>query len=296
MKRTFKYNITKADEGKTISSFLREQGYSKSCLISLKKSAHSVILNDEYAFLNKKLSTNDRLEIHYEENSSSPNIVPNNIPIEIVYEDEDIIIINKYANMPVHPSIIHYDDTIANALMYYYISQNESFIFRCINRLDLDTSGLILVAKHGVSGCILSKAMTERKIHREYLAIAEGIIPPSGKICAPIARQDNSILERCIDFDKGEYAVTHFQRLSYHNGYSLIKLKLETGRTHQIRVHMKYIGHPLPGDYLYNPIYDKIKRQPLHSYKLSFIHPIRKNKMEFCAKLPDDFKPFINYI
>lgn len=203
------------------------------------------------------------------------------------------MLINKQAKTPVHPSIRHYENTIANGLCSYFLKKNESFTFRCINRLDLDTTGLILIAKHAVSGAILSSDMTKRKIHRQYLAIAEGMTAKTGRICAPIGRADDSIIERKIDFENGDYAVTNYERLAYNNGYSLIKLKLETGRTHQIRVHMNYINHPLPGDYLYNPVYDKINRQPLHSYRLQFVHPVTKKSMEFYAPLPDDFKVFL---
>ena len=293
MERNFKYIISEENNGMPISLFLKNLGFSHHVFVSLKKDYGSVVLNQKPVFLNTILHTFDTLEIFYKETEGSKNILPKELPIEIVYEDDDIILINKRANMPVHPSIEHFDDTIANALMHYYNKQNQAIVFRCINRLDLDTTGLILIAKHAISGCILSNAMTNREIHREYLAIAQGMIPASGKICAPIARKEDSIIERCVNFDKGEYALTNFWRISYKDGYSLVKLKLETGRTHQIRVHMNYIGHPLPGDYLYNPYYEKINRQPLHSYKLSFKHPITKENMEFSAKLPEDFKAFI---
>lgn len=293
MKRTFKYVISKDNSNITITDFLKRNGFSRHVIISLKKDTGSVVLNDKKALLNTVLKENDILNIFYNENNSSPNIVPADIPIDIVYEDEDIMLINKAHNMPIHPSIEHYEDTVANALMYYFRKHHIDFTFRCINRLDTDTTGLILIAKHAVSAAILSKDMTKRRIHREYIAAVSGMIPPKGRICAPIARKENSIIERCVDFENGEYAVTNFERISYKNGYSLVKLQLETGRTHQIRVHMNYIGHPLPGDYLYNPVYDKINRQPLHSHKLSFSHPITGKHMEFTAKLPDDFNVFL---
>jgi len=293
MERIFIYNIPAGSAGKSISCFLREQGYSRHVLISLKKDFGSIVLNEKSALLNTILNENDELKVFYNENVSSKNIVPADIPIDIVYEDEDIVLINKAYNMPIHPSIQHYEDTVANALMYHYRKQNTDFIFRCINRLDTDTTGLILIAKHAISGAILSTDMAKRQIHREYISIVTGMIPPKGRICAPIARKDDSIIERYVDFKNGEYAVTNFERISYKDGYSLVGLKLETGRTHQIRVHMNYIGHPLPGDYLYNPVYDKINRQPLHSHKLSFIHPITGKPMEFVAELPKDFDVFL---
>lgn len=293
MKRTFIYNISEEYANLSIHEFLKILGYSRHVIITLKTNPQSVILNERQVFLNTIMKENDILKIVYIENASSKNIISVNIPLDIVYEDEDIILINKPANMPIHPSIEHYEDTIANALMYYFNKQNKDFVFRCINRLDTDTTGLVLIAKHALSASILSAGMTKRQIHREYIAAVSGITPPKGRICAPIARKKDSIIERCVDFENGEYAVTNYERICSKNNYSLIRLKLETGRTHQIRVHMNYIGHPLPGDYLYNPVYDKINRQPLHSHKLSFIHPISKKAMEFEAKLPEDFKVFL---
>lgn len=143
------------------------------------------------------------------------------------------------------------------------------------------------------SASILSEMVANREIHREYLAIATGEIPEIGTIVASIGRVDGSTIERHVDEELGDYACTHYQRLAYNNGYSLVSLKLETGRTHQIRVHMKHIGHPLPGDFLYNPDYSVISRQALHSHKLSFKHPISEKMLEFVAELPEDMRSII---
>ena len=132
--------------------------------------------------------------------------------------------------------------------------------------------------------------VAKREIHREYLALAAGLVPDSGVIEAPIARVDGSTIEREVNFETGEFARTHYRRLEYKNGYSLVSLKLDTGRTHQIRVHMKYIDHPLPGDFLYNPDYSVIHRQALHSYRLTFTHPITGKELQFTAPLPDDMR------
>ena len=134
--------------------------------------------------------------------------------------------------------------------------------------------------------------MRSRKIRRTYLAIVEGIIPENGTISAPIGRKEGSVMERHIDFEHGETAITHYERLAVINGFSLAELHLETGRTHQIRVHMGYIGHPLPADYLYNPVYDHFKRQPLHSFQLDFTHPITEKKMCITSPVPDDLYDF----
>ncbi len=281
MNRTLNYHIATEDAGMKIGEFLRKRGYSRHVIIHLKKTEHGILLNGEWAYVGQILKEGDLLEIHIIEEEASDQIVPRELPLDIVYEDEDLMVINKPADMPIHPSINNYDNTLANALMWYFKKQGESFVYRCINRLDRDTTGLLIVAKNMLSGGILSDMSKNREIHREYLALAEGEVPESGVIDAPIARKEESVMERCVDFEKGDRAVTHFWRLDYRDGYSLVRLKLETGRTHQIRVHMKYIGHPLTGDYLYNPDYRILDHQALHSWRLEFRHPITGACMKF---------------
>lgn len=286
MNRVLTYEITAEQEGTKIGDFLRTAGYSRHVIIHLKKTENGILLNGEWAYVGQFLKEGDHLEIRIIESESSEQIVPAELPLDIVYEDEDLLIINKPADMPIHPSINNYDNTLANALMWYYQQKGETFVYRCINRLDRDTTGLLIVAKNMLSGGILSDMSKKREIHREYLAIAEGEVPQEGVIDAPIARKEESVIERCVDFEKGDRAVTHYWRLDYRNGYSLVRLKLETGRTHQIRVHMKYLGHPLTGDYLYNPDYRILNHQALHSWKLAFRHPITGAQMQFKADPP----------
>lgn len=293
MNRDFRYYIGKKDNRMTIADYLKQIGFSRHVLTQLKKQPLSIIKNGRPALLNCALQEGEQLDIHYMEESSSLQIPPVYYPLSIVFEDEDIIVINKPFDMPVHPSINNYENTLANALCYYYQKQNQTFTFRCINRLDRDTTGLLIVAKHAVSACILSEQMKKRQIHREYLAIASGMIPAKGIVNAPIARKETSAIERRVDFLSGDKALTRFQRLSYYNGYSLVSLRLESGRTHQIRVHMNYIGHPLPGDYLYSSDDRLIKRQALHSWQLRFTHPISKKAMFFITPVPEDFLPFL---
>lgn len=208
---------------------------------------------------------------------------------DIVYEDEDLLVVNKPFDMPVHPSIHNYDNTLANGMAYYFQQKGETFIFRCINRLDRDTTGLLILAKNALSASILSNDMKARKIHRTYQAVVSRIpVPASGTIDAPIARKEDSAIERCVDFEKGEPAVTHYRTLETKENLALVELSLETGRTHQIRVHMQHMGCPLLGDYLYNPDFTLINRVSLHSYSLSFVHPIAGKSMYFCAPLPKD--------
>lgn len=209
--------------------------------------------------------------------------------LKILYEDEDILVINKPADMPVHPSAGNYENTLANGIAWYFYEKGEDFVYRCINRLDRDTTGALILAKNPLSAAILSVQMRNRQICRTYLALVDGVLPESGNVDAPIARMDGSVITREVNFQNGESAVTHYERLAVGKDYSLAELHLETGRTHQIRVHMKYIGHPLPGDFLYNPDYRWIKRQPLHSYQLKFTHPVTKKTMLFTAPVPADF-------
>lgn len=289
MERKLTYQVPEELSGLKINQFLRRQGYSLQNLTDLKKMNESVLLNGEWAYLNQRISARDHILVHIQENESSEKIPPVELPLDIVYEDEDIIVINKPAGMPIHPSRNNYTNSMANALAWYYKEQDKPFIFRCTNRLDRDTSGLTVVSKHMLSGNIMSTMTAKREFHREYLAISRGhISPSSGVIDAPLARKPGSIIERTVDYENGERAITHYQVIKEQNGHSLISLVLGTGRTHQIRIHMKHLGFPLVGDYLYNPDMEFINRQALHSYHLSFRHPITGKQMDFTAPLPED--------
>lgn len=291
MNRTLIYKITENENGLRIEQFLRGLGYSRQNLTDLKKMPESVLINGVWMHLGDKLNYGDTLTIHIQESESSEKIPPVEHPLDIVYEDEDILVINKPAGMPIHPSQNNYYNSLANALAWYYQQQGKEFIFRCTNRLDRDTSGLTVIAKHMLSSNILSAAVRRHDINREYLAIVRGsVIPKCGTISAPLSRKEGSIIERTVDFKNGEHAVTHYQVIDEKNGHSLVSLHLETGRTHQIRIHMKHLGFPLVGDYLYNPDMEYITRQALHSHRLKFIHPITGKEMEFVAPLPEDMR------
>lgn len=294
MKRTLSYTITNKNKADTIGAFLRDAGYSRRILIELKQNPEQICLNGTPSWLNTLLQIGDTLTLFLPDEPVSSDILPVNLPIDIVYEDEDLIILNKAPGMPVHPSQGHHENTLANALAYRFASRGEHFVFRAVNRLDRDTTGLLLIAKHKISGAFLSAMTAKKEIRREYLAIVAGKPEESGTIDLPIARKDGSTIERCIDMDHGKHAVTHYRCLDYRDdlGCSLVRLRLETGRTHQIRVHMKAIGHPLLGDFLYNPDYRFIGRQALHSYTVAFRHPITGEAMEFSAPMPEDFSFF----
>ena len=289
MNRTINYLITETDSGVSIETFLRSKGYSRQNLADIKRMPRSILVNGEHFYMRQTLHVGDLLQVCITETESSEKIPPVELPLDILYEDEDILVINKPANMPIHPSLNNYTNSLANALAWYFSTQNKAFIFRCSNRLDRDTSGITIVAKHLISANILAEATRNRQVHREYLAICRGLLTPeSGTIDAPIARKGDSIIERTVDFEKGEPARTHYELVTHKNGHSLVRLKLETGRTHQIRVHMKHLGFPLIGDGLYNPDMQCMHRQALHSHHMAFTHPITGEAMEFFAPLPED--------
>ncbi len=289
MNREITYHIEKSDAGQPIRSYLQEKGYSRQNLIELKKQEDGILVDNKPQYMNAILHAGDVLTVRIYDEECSAKIPPVNLPLDIVYEDDDLLVVNKAAGMPIHPSLNNYDNSLANALAWYFEQQNKPFVFRCINRLDRDTSGLTIVAKHMVSAGILSAMVSRREIHREYLAIVTGhVTPATGTIDAPIARKGDSIIERVVDWERGERAVTHYQVLQTQKDFSLLSLRLETGRTHQIRVHMKYLGFPLIGDYLYNPDMTLIARQALHSHKLSFVHPMTNERLDFVSDLPKD--------
>jgi 23S rRNA pseudouridine1911/1915/1917 synthase len=301
MDRHLRYTVEHSENGWSIEHFLRVHSYSKPIIVHLKKTHESIMRNGVWSYTRTIINEGDIIDIHFMETKSSENIIPSEISYEsfrdmIVYEDEDILVLNKPAALPVHPSKRHYENTLANYCAYYYETlapQEGEFVFRCVNRLDRDTSGLVLIAKNMLSSAALSLQQQNRGIHRTYLAIVEGTVPESGTIDLPIARKNEEMIERCVDFENGERAITHYECVETAVicglPYSLVKLKLETGRTHQIRVHMKAIGHPLIGDFVYNPDFTHIGRQALHSYQLEFVHPITENKLCFVKTPPEDF-------
>ena len=289
MNRNIDYIIDEDSAGLRVEQFLRRKRYSGQNLSEIKRMPKSILVNGVHYYMRQELSTGDHLQVRICETQNSEKIPPTKLPLDIIYEDEDLLVLNKPASMPIHPSLNNYTNSIANALAYYFQSQGKPFIFRCCNRLDRDTSGLTIVSKHLVSGSILSDMTKYREVHREYLAIARGSVTPSeGTIQAPLGRKEGTIIERTVDWEHGKDAVTHYKVVKEANGHSLVSLRLETGRTHQIRIHMKYLGYPLIGDYLYNPDMEYMTRQALHSHHMEFTHPIIGEHMSFTAPLPED--------
>lgn len=289
MNRNIDYIIDEDSAGLRVEQFLRRKRYSGQNLSEIKRMPKSILVNGVHYYMRQELSKGDHLQVRICETQNSEKIPPTKLPLDIIYEDEDLLVLNKPACMPIHPSLNNYTNSMANALAYYFQSQGKPFIFRCCNRLDRDTSGLTIVSKHLVSGSILSDMTKYREVHREYLAIARGSVTPSeGTIQAPLGRKEGTIIERTVDWEHGEDAVTHYKVVKEANGHSLVSLRLETGRTHQIRIHMKYLGYPLIGDYLYNPDMEYMTRQALHSHHMEFTHPITGEHMSFTAPLPED--------
>lgn len=304
MRRIFSYQITTPNTGITIERFLREKGYSRHIISHLKKYKDGITCDGVWAYTNQILQEGDLLVVNLCEELSSKNIIPVAMPLNIVYEDKDIMVLNKVADMPIHPSQNNHDNTLANGVAYYFATQGIPYTYRCINRLDRDTTGLLILAKHMLSAAILSQMMKERQIKRTYLALVEGCPAQNGTVNALIGRKNGSTIERIIDEQNGETAITHYKVLksthlsraaiSSSQTLSLVELHLETGRTHQIRVHMTSIGHPLVGDSLYNPSSRLLNRQALHSSQLSFNHPITKVPMHFTCPLTDDISSLIS--
>ena len=295
MIRKLEYRMEECHNGKTIQEFLKEREYSRAILVELKKTKTGITKNGTWACVNEMLSTGDILGIEVAEEESSENVVPRKVNLDILYEDEDILVVNKPYDMPIHPSVNNYDNTLANGVAYYYKSQNIPYVFRCINRLDRDTTGATVIAKNMLSAGILSKQVKERRLKRTYLALVEGITKEEGVIDLPIGREEGTVIKRKVDEIEGKHAVTHYKRQQVIKAdgqdVSLISLQLETGRTHQIRVHMAYINHPLVGDLLYGPKKQTLFQdgQLLHAGVLGFIHPSTGEYMEYSRPLPEEF-------
>lgn len=310
MDRRLTYSINKQFEGFTVGNYLKAINYSSQLISNQKHFEDGIMLNNKRAYVSEPVREGDEITVNIHEISSSEKIPPVNLPLDILYEDEDLIIINKPLDMPVHPSFNNYTNTLANGLMYYYENKGMKFVYRCMNRLDRNTTGAVLVAKNPLSAYLLSSMIKVRSVNKEYIAVVDGDISLYSNnlsqiesnnnniftIDLPIARADNSSIERCINYEKGERAVTHVKVLDIlkSENKSVVSCELETGRTHQIRVHMSGIGYPLVGDGLYNEKYkDNIMhRHLLHCAKLNFIHPISKMPVLVQAPFPDDMKKY----
>ena len=293
MKRTLTYTIPEKHDNCRLDTVLRVHfKISGSLLKELKQLPDGLIVNKCCARSIDTVHTGDVIEINIHDHASE-NIVPVNLPFKSVYEDEDMIILSKPPSMPTHTSAGHHDNTLANALMYHFAQNGEEHTFRAVNRLDKDTSGLMCIAKNKYIHARLCGDFKTKAVKRRYRAIVYGTPDECGTVDAPIKRECDSVIKRIVAPD-GDYAVTHYKLLQSFGEYSLIELELETGRTHQIRVHMSHIGHPLLGDWLYGEEKRELfPRQALHSCYLSLIHPITGKNLKFSDELPDDMQNFL---
>ena len=275
-------------DGKTVKDVARSLlSLSSTRLKKAKRVPGGVRVNGQDVFVTHVVRAGDAVSILIEqEGAASPGVVPTPGEVDVVYEDEHLLVLNKPANMPVHPSAGHYDDSLANRCAARF-----GGVFRPVNRLDAGTSGLMVAARDAHVHALLCKALHTGDFERRYLAIAEGVFAGKrGVVDAPIARAEGSAIQRCVSPD-GQRAVTHYRVLRNNSRFSLVELTLETGRTHQIRVHMAYLGHPLAGDFLYGTE-DKelIGRAALHAFSLRLTHPITGQTLEFERGLPDDMR------
>lgn len=274
---------------------------SERLLIKLKRN-NQIYLNNNPTYINQELNIGDLIEVDLDFEEKSHNIIPVKMDLDILFEDEYLLIINKSANLPIHPSILHFDDSLSNGIQFYFNSKNINKKIRPVNRLDKDTSGIVIFAKNEYIQELLIKQMKNKIFEKNYYAILEGHISTNKQtIIAPIARKENSIIEREVN-PNGDYSITHLEVINNFEIFesnskkqlSFVKLILETGRTHQIRVHTKHIGHPILGDSLYGSCSPLILRQALHAYKVTFVHPISKEIMTLECELPDDMKNILN--
>ena len=281
----------KSDKYSTVRELLKNEFMiSNRLLVKLKKESR-IFVNNKNQYVDYKLSIGDLVKIDMDFEEESDNIVPNSkININIVYEDDYLIILNKNSNTPIHPSHNHYTDSLSNGLKAYYVKNGIKKKIRPVTRLDKDTSGLVVFAKSEYIQECLIKQMKDNSFKKKYIAILTGKLDKEfGIIEANIARKNDSIIEREVS-TLGDYAKSEYKVIKYDekNNITYVEFTLHTGRTHQIRVHSRFIGHPILGDSLYGQKSNLISRQALHAYSISFIHPITHKKLEFKLDLPKD--------
>lgn len=285
------------DIGTRIDKYLTDNtDYTRSKIQKMIENGN-ILVNNKQTKESYKLKENDRITI--EEYNEEIDIEPENIPLDIYYEDEDLIVVNKPSGMVVHPAPGNYSKTLVNALMYHtnnLSTINTSIRPGIVHRIDADTSGLLLVAKNDKTHNALAEAIQKKEVVREYIALVEGVImEDTATIDAPIGRDKNNRKKMAVTSENSKDAITHIRVLDRYKDSTLIRCKLETGRTHQIRVHLNYIGHPVVNDpvYGYKKLIDKDFGQMLHAEKIGFVHPTTKEYMEFTAPLPDRFKEIL---
>ena len=294
--RKITYDITEEDHGKTVLTFLRCHGFSSRVLASLKRNPYGITIGRKKVTVQKQLRAGDQLTVRISNKESqvaNEHIPPVEMPLDILYEDEDVLVLNKPPHTATHPSLGNHGNTLANGVAYYMAQKGAEFVFRPVHRLDKDTSGAILLGKNAHSAGVLGEDLKRGKVERTYLAVLSGRLPQKqGTVDQPIARLPGSVLARCVD-PKGDPAVTHYTVLAESDAVTLVHLKLDTGRTHQIRVHMAYLGAPVAGDFLYGTEDPALGRQALHSATLRFHQPVSGQELFFRCPLPRDILDYM---
>lgn len=303
MTNTLQFIVTEENVKMRLDLFLLEkiEGKSRSYLQKAIEEG-KVLVNQKTVKASYKLNLDDVIDFDYLDQEEL-NLIPEDLELKIIYQDEDLLVINKPRGMVVHPSNGHYNNgTLVHALLYHVkdlSSINGVIRPGIVHRIDKDTSGLLVVAKNDTAHIKLSEQLKDKTMHREYLALVEGVIPHGDlKIVAPLGKDKKNALKRAVDIYKGKEAVTHVKVLQRFNNYTLVTCRLETGRTHQIRVHLAYIKHPIVGDITYGFRKSVLtdKGQMLHAYRLSFVHPRTNKIMSFTCPIDDEFKNVLERI
>lgn len=296
---TLEKKVSKEYEGATIREFLKEDLGLSSRLIRRSSIEKRILVNKKEVRMRYIVHSGDLVQINLQSDESQ-NITPEKMDLDIVYEDEDILVINKKPYMVVHPTKSYQSGTLANGVLFYFKETNQNCIVRLVSRLDMNTSGLIIIAKNQFAHMALSKEMEENNLEKRYLTIVHGNLKEKeGTIDAPIYRPDGEEFGtmRIVD-ERGQRSITHYKVIESFKDADLVECLLETGRTHQIRVHMKHLGHPIYGDTLYGFEGDEelIPRQALHAYGLDFKSPKTKETLSLRVKLPDDMESLLKKV
>lgn len=290
--RQLKFLIANANDGILLREYLRNKvEISHNLLVRLKQTPDGIRVNGHHATVRTVLHEGDCVELTMPEDDRMDHIVPRALPLTILYEDESVLVVNKKGGMPTHPSYRHYEDTLANAVANLYAERGQPFVFRPVNRLDAGTSGIVLLAKDQHVAHLLAVQMAEHSLQKEYIAVVSGAFSGEGTLTTGFRRKEGSVLAREVFSTPAcdaERASTSYRTLDCGHRASLLSLVPHTGRTHQLRVHCAYLGHPILGDWLYGCEQTTIPRPMLHSASMTFTLPTGK-QMRICAPLPEDF-------